>query len=1002
MTPSANDKTPDNLTGEKNYLLKRKNFIYLFIVVVLAFGSKDLIINSLINIDEDHKEIVRVLAEQNMLSQRITKLGLLIQNDFEKDTIANSRPDSLLRLIPRWVSNHQWLLKHNIKHGEDDIIAAKVTEQIIEASKYVDIISAAGMDVLRYRRADKNKLDKAVGRIDYYELPYHALVEKSLNLYKAQMLEEHDFLTNLQYVLSVIAILVLVAGFVVLILPIFNKLTKEISLRKQVEINLTKAVQNYLVSETVLGRNKRELEEVNEAISRSALVTITDTDGTILKANRLFCEITGYSEEELIGQNHRMISSNHHPREFWKEFWMTIKSGNSWKGEVRNKTKDGRDIWLETVINPIMGEGGTIHQFLAIRFDITEKKRAERRAERLDSELRTISTTYLPIAIISTDKEGNIVLFSKGAEALLGYTAAEMVGKTPMEFHDHKEVMARNAAVALELKRLVSGFETFTVIPELEGFESRQWTYIKKDGTRFPVELVVSPLKNQSGQTTGYVGIATDISERIMAEKAMIYAKEQAEEANRSKSQFLANMSHEIRTPLNSILGFSELLSETIHEPKQQRQLNTIITSGRTLLSLINDLLNIAKIESGKVELELHETNLHQMANEVSHMFLPEVKSKNVHLSVETSPGFPETVLADDIRIRQVLVNLTGNAVKFTHQGFIRLFLESKPVEGAPNHHDVIIKVQDSGIGIDKKNHHKIFEAFHQVLDTTTSQYGGTGLGLSIAQKLVGLMDGTITVESEIGSGSTFTVTIPGLRIVKTKKIEQLQPALTEEISLYTDKIILIVDDVESNINLILDFLENYPCRKLIARGGAEAVVIARQNHPDLILMDLKMPVMDGWEATRHIRQSEGSKRTPIIACTANVAGFSLESELFDGVIIKPFKKNALLEELKKYMIQPISGGGLESNNIGVIREKIEAKVLEELRSRFTTRLETAGENVDVAEVERLLDELEEFLNRNQLDSMMSLVITARDHFTNFDLDALSESLKKLNGVIKG
>ncbi|MFM8347950.1 MAG: PAS domain S-box protein, partial [Bacteroidota bacterium] len=661
MTPSSPDNTQVTLPAEKNYLLKRKNFIYLFIVVVLAFGSKDYIINSLINIDEDHKEIVRVLAEQNMLSQRITKLGLLIQNDFEKDTIANSRPDSLAKLIPRWVGNHQWLLKHNIKHGEDDIIAEIVTSQIIEATKYVEIISKAGMEVLKYRKSDRVKLDKAVWQIDYHELPYHALVEKSLNMYKAQMLEEHRFLTKLQYALSVIAILVLVGGFVVLIIPIFNKLTKEISLRKQVELNLTKAVQNYLVSETVLSRNKKELEEVNEAISRSALVTITDADGIILKANQLFCEVTGYTEEELIGRNHKLISSNHHTREFWREFWLTIKSGNSWKGEVKNKSKDGRDIWLETVINPIMGENGTIRQFLAIRFDITEKKRAERKAARLDNELRTISNTFLPIAIISTDKDGNIVLFSKGAEALLGFTPAEMVGKTPMEFHDHNEVMARNAELVLELKRPISGFETFTVTPEANGFESRQWTYIKKDGTRFPVELVVSPMKNEAGLTTGYVGIATDISERVMAEKAMVYAKEQAEDANRSKSQFLANMSHEIRTPLNSILGFSELLSESIHEPKQQRQLNTIISSGRTLLSLINDLLNIAKIESGKVELELHETNLHKMAREVSHMFMPEAKPKNVHLSVETTPGFPETVLADDTRIRQILVNLTGN-----------------------------------------------------------------------------------------------------------------------------------------------------------------------------------------------------------------------------------------------------------------------------------------------------------------------------------------------------
>jgi len=982
--------------------LKRKNFIYLFIVVVLAFSSKDYIINSLINVDEDHKDIVRVLAEQNMLSQRITKLALLIQNDLDKDTVANSRPDSLARLIPRWKSNHQWLRIHNIKHGEDDRIAELVTEYIEQSAQYVETISSAGMEILEFRKKDRRRVDQAVARIDRYELPYHALVDRSIKLYKSQMDLEHHFLTRLQYILTFVAIGVLVTGFIVLIIPIFNKLNREISLRMEVEANLTRAVQNYLVSETVLSQHKKELEEVHEAISRSALVTITDTNGHILKVNKFFCDITGYSQEELIGKNHRLISSNHHAGEFWKEFWATIKSGHSWKGEVKNLTKDGKEIWMDTVINPIMGEGGVIRQFLAIRFDITQRKQAEELAMRRDSELRAISDTYLPVGIISTDTSGNIVLFSKGAEALLGYTAMEMVGRTPIAFHDEQEVMNRNAELIRELNRPVTPFGTFIVIPEEEGFESRQWTYIRKDGSRFPVQLVISPIRNTSDVITGYVGIAVDISDRIMAEKAIHYAKEQAEEANRSKSQFLANMSHEIRTPLNSILGFSELLSETVHEPKQRTQLNTIISSGRTLLSLINDLLNIAKIEAGKLELELRETDLPAIAGEVAQMFVHETKARDLNVSVETRAGFPEFVFSDDIRIKQVLVNLIGNAVKFTHQGFIRVFLESTPAPGKPGHSDVTIRVQDSGIGIDKKHHEQIFEAFHQVLDTTTSRYGGTGLGLSISRKLIELMGGSITVESAPGTGSTFTISLPALRIAGASKPVKTQSTLPAELQFCENKTILIVDDVESNINLILDFLEGHPCRKLVARGGAEAVVIARQNNPDLILMDLKMPVIDGWEATRQIRQIESMKNVPIIACTANVVGISLQDELFDGIIIKPFRKVLLIGELRKYMMAagPQHPAVPEGFNILRIREQIGAGMRSQLRQQFQSRLGSAAENFDVSELELLLDELEQFLSANQIHALTSIVEKAKDQFRNFDLDALSESLRRIEEVI--
>jgi len=1006
MQSSEQTGMPAKKTISKGgFLLKRKNFIYLFVVVILSFGLKDYIVNSLISIDEDHKEILKVLAEQNMLSQRITKLALLIQNDLEKDTVANSRPDSLARHIPRWQANHEWLVHNNIKHTDDDYTAEQVSFYINECTRYVEVMSSAGMQLLAARGKSREIVDRSVSIIDRYELPYHDLIERSIQLYNKQMAEEYRFLTRLQYFLSAMAILVLVIGFAILIIPIMNKLVSEIELRKVVETNLTKAVENYLVSESRLNQSKKDLEEIQEAINRSALVTITDTSGTIQQVNDLFCEVTGYSREDLVGQNHRIISSHSHPRGFWEDFWATIKAGKSWKGEVNNRAKDGREIWMDTVINPIMNQSGGIRQFLAIRMDITDKKRAERRAERLNYELLAISNTYFPVGIISIDTSGNIVLFSKGAETLLGYSADEVVGHPPMIFHDEEEVLERATELTRVLKKPISPLDAFLAIPEIEGYESREWTYIRKDGQRIPVQLIVSPIRESDGRIAGHVGIAIDISDRIKAEKAMRYAMEQAEDANRSKSQFLANMSHEIRTPLNSILGFSEILDDVIQDQKQKGYLNTIITSGRTLLSLINDLLNIAKVDAGKLEIENRETDLAAVAREVGQMFDPELRNKKLHLSIETADNFPGSIMMDDVRMRQVLINLVGNAVKFTHQGFVRVYLEGSASERHSGHIDLRIRVQDSGIGIDPRHHERIFEAFHQVLDTTTSQYGGTGLGLSISKKLIELMGGTIMVESEQGRGSTFTITVPGVKVVRAagtpvKPIDQ--PKIDEDLRLASATCcILIVDDVQSNIDLILGFLEDYPCRKLVARGGEEAVVIARQHRPDIILMDLKMPVMDGWEATRQIRRIEALKDTPIIACTANVLGLSEREDIFDGVIIKPFRRILLLEELKKFMIRRKALQAARKGSPEELKELIGHDLLGAIRSRFGSRLSNAAENFDVQEMEKLLKEVEDFLRENHVKDLEEHIKAIRTDFENFDLDALAESIKVFNRLLE-
>ena len=311
-------------------------------------------------------------------------------------------------------------------------------------------------------------------------------------------------LTKLQLFLTIITILVMVAGFYLLVNPILDKFLTEIRERKFAEINLQETLNKLLVSDEMLRANQKELKSISDAINRSALVSITDKNAKFIKANQLFCDTFGYKENELIGFTHKVISSGYHSKSFWEKFWNTISSGSIWKGEVKNRTKDGKDVWFNMVVSPVFNSDGTIHEYLAIRMDITERKIAEDQLNRLNQELKAISNANLPVSIISTDLNGTITLFSKGAETLLGYKANELIGKqTPAIIHSAEEVQNRGEELSVSLNRKIEGFEVFVTIPTLLGYESREWTYVKKDGTQIPVQLVVSSMSGVDGKKIG-------------------------------------------------------------------------------------------------------------------------------------------------------------------------------------------------------------------------------------------------------------------------------------------------------------------------------------------------------------------------------------------------------------------------------------------------------------------------------------------------------------------
>jgi len=1099
----------------KSFYLKRVNYAIFFFIIVFAFWTKDQVVNYFLNEHFENSQTIKILADQNMLSQRITKLALLIQNDIETDTIANSRPDSLAVHLPRWKRNHQWLITNNIKHGWNDPVADKMDSLMQLASPLVDTIYRAGSELLAHRKDKKEIVNKSVAIIDHFELPYHSLVEESIKLYETESRANFTFLTRLQLILSLIASALLISGFYFLIMPVFRDFQKEISERRQGELKILESekrlnkaqmiakigswefdlktfrqvwsLEHFRIFELdhtepeklyeayrskihpddiqeldriidkairygkgfeyehrilsadgsikyVLGignviknekgetvalegtvqditdrkkvrieliKKNKELEELKVAIEENLLVSVANRHGVIVQVNKRFCELSQYSEDELIGEYLSILNSGFHDSVFWQDMWTTISAGITWHKEIKNRAKDGSEFWIDAVINPLFDAQGNVIQYLTISQDITERKIAEAALEIVNQQLGAISEATIPVSIFNTDKNGVIVYFSKGAERLLGYSSSEVIGcANPALFHLEEEITNRRMELSNQLGKEISEFSALSELASVKGHESREWTYVRKDETRFPVQLVISSINNSQGEIMGYVGIAIDITERKESEAQLTLAKEQAEMANRSKSQFLANMSHEIRTPMNSILGFSDILRNQITDAKSKKYLNTIIASGRTLMALINDLLDLAKIDAGKMMLNPEAVNLRALLEEVSQMFTNEAHKKSLALIIEVETSVPTYVIIDDIRLRQMLINILGNALKFTHQGFIRVAVASRFFK--EDHTDLIISIQDTGIGIDSDDQDLIFESFQQAHDSTTSIYGGTGLGLTITKRLAELMNGNITLQSEKGKGSTFIIDLPGLPVARDVERDEMNlPDDTQEIQ-FKEATILIVDDVVSNLDLLEGYLEHHSVKIITAKNGREGVTKAEAHIPDLILMDLRMPEMDGWEACDSIKLSATTRHIPIIACTASILSHESVTS-FDGLLIKPIRHSKLINELKRFISYTHSDISL--NQEQPIRKNLSREEMkihtDYLRSHFEARIKSLQEAVEVDQMEKLLLDLSTYIQQNDLTDFDETVNRLRDSFEQFDLDGVNNGLIQFYNFIK-
>jgi len=387
--------------------------------------------------------------------------------------------------------------------------------------------------------------------------------------------------------------------------------------------------------------------------------------------------------------------------------------------------------------------------------------------------------------------------------------------------------------------------------------------------------------------------------------KELLDAIEKAELANKAKSEFLANMSHEIRIPMNAILGFTQILKSKIKDDQFKNYLEAIDSSGNNLLNLINDILDLSKIEAGKLVLQFDTVDLYKLLKEIENIFIYKIQEKGLDFVIEIDENLPHGLILDEVRLRQIFVNLVGNALKFTEKGQIKISVMKEIVDKDNSKLNICFSVEDTGVGIPKEEQQKIFEAFVQQTGQSNRKFGGTGLGLAITKRLVEMMNGKITLESEISKGSKFSVTIPDIPIASTyeKLIKEYEGY---EIDYrFEGKSILIVDDIDVNRELIIGFLEGTGVITFEAGNGEQAIEITKQKKPDLILMDMKMPIMNGEEATISIRNDEEISRIPIIALTASAMKGDEQRMKEIGCndyISKPIEKNKLLKIIFKYL----------------------------------------------------------------------------------------------------
>jgi PAS domain S-box-containing protein len=677
------------------------------------------------------------------------------------------------------------------------------------------------------------------------------------------------------------------------------------------------------------------LYKLSLAVTHSpSMIVITDHVGRVEYVNPAWERITGYSLQEIHGQTPRVLKSGVHSREFYARLWNEITAGKVWRGEFCNRRKNGELFWESSAIAPVRNDAGEITHYVGIKEDITkrreldnhlrqwnvklEQKVSERTAELALAQVRVMQSLaqmtqseekfraifeQSPVGVsLTVGLTGQLIAVNERFLQITGRTREELASLDwtaithPSDIQTQREQMAKMTAGDLPSVQIKT-------------------RCIRPDGSAVWANVTIAQVVVESNIGPTYLALVEDITERQEMEESLRAAKQLADAANVAKSEFLANMSHEIRTPMNGVIGMTGLLLDTELNDLQLRYAETIKTSGESLLALVNDILDFSKIEAGRLDLEIVDFDLRELLESFAAPLSMRAKAKGIEFHCAVDPNVSPQVRGAPCRLRQVLTNLAGNAVKFTEQGgvFVRASLFAETAAASV----IRFTVRDTGIGIPPEHQEMLFEKFTQADTSTTRRYGGTGLGLAISRKLTELMGGEIGVNSEVGAGAEFWFTVP---LGKTESRIPVSPGATKSTGSASSARgtlpavhrqgarILVAEDNIVNQEVALGILHKLGLRAEAVGDGAEVVEVLKTVPYDLVLMDVQMPEMDGLEATHIIRDPQSpvlDHQIPIIAMTAHAMlgdrDYCLEAGMND-YISKPVSPHALIEALNTWL----------------------------------------------------------------------------------------------------
>jgi PAS domain S-box-containing protein len=654
------------------------------------------------------------------------------------------------------------------------------------------------------------------------------------------------------------------------------------------------------------------------------MVWTSKPDGNLDYYNKRWYDYTGMSLDQTNGWGWKPVL---HPEDLQNciDRWThAFTTGELYEVEYRFKrASDGAYRWHLGRALPILNNQGQVARWFGTCTDIEDYKQAEasirslnenleehvrKRTEELAKANRELGLTKArlqglvdsatQVSIIAADTNGLIQVFNSGAEKMLQYKAHEVEGlRTPEMFHDPAECLERSKVLSREFGRPIQGNEVFVAHARIGKSEEREWTYVRKDGSRLDVSLAVTAVTNSSGVVEGFLGVAIDITVRKTLERELrlnneklILQTRSAEEANRAKSEFLAAMSHEIRTPMNAILGMADVLWDSDLDADQRQYVEVFRRAGSNLLSLINNILDLSKIESGHFELECVEFDLEDVADQAIELIAGKARAKDLALLANLSPKLATTLMGDPTRLRQVLINLLGNAIKFTESGEVLLTVQPHESGEAGR---IEFAVSDTGIGIPAAKLDTIFEDFTQADSSTTRKYGGTGLGLGISQRLVRQMGGDLTVTSTVGKGSTFRF--------EARFEMPAHKQVLQHVEDFHGRRVLIIDDNATNRLILCQTLNGWGLETDECGVPEKAVerisgAIAADRPYSLILLDNRMPGTDAFETASKINKLAAGLPIIMLTSDAQAGDGERRRELgLAGYAVKPVKRADLL-----------------------------------------------------------------------------------------------------------